>query len=117
MNPNPTGPPEDFLPRSLLGRCLLGMFSAPFVPFSAVFLYAFTLGRRPVLNLNWGEWLVRIAMSEFFGALLAVSICGLIWAVAAPDWLPALAFRYGRRLGVLALVPFLILAGLLIWPT
>jgi hypothetical protein len=113
MNPKPTGPPDNFLPRNFAGRFLLGVRSSPFVPFSAVFLYALTLGRRR--GLNWSEWLVRIAMWEFFRTLLAVSICGLIWAVAAPAWLPAFAFRYARRLGVLAMVPFLILAALLIW--
>jgi hypothetical protein len=37
--------------------------------------------------------------------------------MAAPGWLPTLAFRYAKRLAVLASIPFLILAALMIWPT
>jgi hypothetical protein len=66
--------------------------------------------------MNWGEWLAHIAMMEFFVALFAASLCGLIWAVAAPAWLPTLAFQYAKRLAMLALIPLLALAALVVWP-
>jgi hypothetical protein len=66
--------------------------------------------------LSWGDWLMRVLLCEFFAALLATSVCGLIWAVAAPRWLPAPAYRCARTLSLLARIPFLILVGALLWP-
>ena len=106
--------PGNFLPHDFIGRLALGLLSAIFIPPSAVFLFAFTFAPAAA---TWGWWLVRISLWEFFAALLAASVCGLIWAVAAPKWLPVYALRYSRRLGLLALVPFVILAGMLVWPS
>ncbi len=89
------------------------MLSAPFIPFSAVFLYALMRGPR---GIKWSEWLIRVALGEFFTALFVVSTLGLIWAIAMPGWLPQLAFRFARRLMLLALLPLLILAAMWLQP-
>ena len=106
--------PPNLLPHSLAGRLALGLLSAIYIPPSGLFLFALTFG-RPALR-SWGDWLARVALWEFFAALLGVSVCGLIWAVAAPRWLPPLAYRCARHLCLTALIPFLILAGMLLWP-
>jgi hypothetical protein len=105
--------PPNVFPQSAIGRCVLGLLSLAFIPFSAIFLYACTF-EHP--GPGWGVWLIRIALQEFFFALLAVSTCGLVWAVAAPAWLPTRAYRWVFRLTLLALIPFLIITGMMLWP-
>lgn len=105
-------PPHVF-PESAIGRFVLGLLSIAFIPFSAIFLYACVFGHP---GPGWGVWLIRIALQELFFALFAVSTCGLVWAVAAPTWLPGWAHRWVFRLVLLALIPFLIMAGMMLWP-
>ncbi len=105
--------PANFLPRSVGGRVVLGLLSAPAIPFAGVFLYALAVG--PGGATPAGR-VVRLAMGDLFATLLAVGCCGLVWAVAAPPWLAGPAWRYGRRLTLLALVPFAILVWILVWP-
>ena len=105
--------PPNVFPQSGIGRFVLGLLSIAFIPFSAIFLYALTFGHP---GPGWGFWLIRIALQEFFFPLFAVSTCGLVWAVAAPTWLPMWAHCWVFRLTLLALIPFLIMAGMMLWP-
>jgi hypothetical protein len=104
---------RNFLPRTIAGRLVLGILSLAFLPFSAVFLYAISIGPA---GLNAADWLVRVALWEFFGALFAVSACGITWAAATPAWLPRLIDPFAKRLVLLAILPLLILAALAVWP-
>jgi hypothetical protein len=63
-----SGIPPNVFPQSATGRFVLGLLSMAFIPFSAIFLYACTFGHP---GPGWGVWLVRVAMQEFFCALLA----------------------------------------------
>lgn len=104
---------HDMLPQSIGERIILGMLCAGAVPFAAVFLYALTIGP---MGATWAERLIRVALWEFFAALLVVGLCGLVWAVAAPSWLRPVTERWAMRLMLLALVPPVILFGLAVWP-
>lgn len=104
---------ENLLPSTIPGRLMLGCLSALFILLSAIFLFPLTFGGQ---NLTLGRWLVRVALWEFFAALLAASFCGLAWAVATPNWLPPIAERWARRLSLFALIPFLVVFGWLVWP-
>ena len=42
----PTEIPPNMFPQSVIGRFVLGLLSIAFIPFSAIFLYAFTFGHR-----------------------------------------------------------------------
>jgi hypothetical protein len=102
-----------FLPTSAAGRSVLMVLSGGAVAFAGLFLYALVVG--PV-GQTWGEWLVRIGLGEFFAALFATGCVGLAWSVAAPSWLPPVAWRVGRWMAVCLLIPWAILLGLVVWP-
>jgi hypothetical protein len=112
-SPRHDDPSAGFLPTSAGGRLVAGLLSAALLPLAAGFLFALAVG--PAGN-NPGWWLARAALWEFCLALLAVCGCGLAWAVAAPGWLPPLAWRYGRRLSLLLVVPYLVIGGWAVWP-
>jgi hypothetical protein len=105
--------PHDFLPHDILGRIALGLLSATYLPASVLCLYG-SWSAPPAFT--WGLWLMRAGVWEFFVALFAVSVGGLIWAVAAPNWLLPFANFWVPRLALLTLLPFIILAAMLIWP-
>jgi hypothetical protein len=101
------------LPRSVPGRLVLGLLCAVFLPFSATFLILLFLAPA---NADWGVWLVCLMMKQFFAALCGVSVYGLIWAIAMPDFVVWTIQYWGTRLALVALIPFLIIAGLYLWP-
>jgi hypothetical protein len=55
-------------------------------------------------------------MGEFFVGVFATGCVGLLWAVATPAWLPALALRVAGRMALCLLIPWIIMLGLLFWP-
>ena len=108
-----SNPTDGLLPNDVLGRIALGLLSAVFLPVAGVCLFGLTLAPPPS---GFGLWLIRVALWEFFAALLCASACGLLWSIVAPNWLPRYAHRFARHLSLLALVPFLILLGWYFWP-
>jgi hypothetical protein len=105
--------PLDFLPRSIIGRATLFVQSAGTVVFAGIFLYSLAIGPG---GGTWGEGLIRIGLGEFFASLFATGWAGLLWSVATPGWLRAVAWRAGRWTAVCLLIPWAILLGLLLWP-
>ncbi len=72
------------LPRSVLGRILLGIVCMVFLPATATaliaYLFIIPVPNRPV------AWAVAALFSEFVFAAFLFSAFGLIWAVAMPQW-------------------------------
>jgi hypothetical protein len=101
--------PENFLPRSFVGRLGLGLLSSAATAFAGVFLYALITGP---FGRTWIERFIRLGMGELFAAIFAVGMCGLIWSVATPEWLPELAWRFARRLVILGLIPVIVLGAM-----
>ena len=100
-----------FFSRTIVGRLLAGLLSIALLPLAVVFLLALTVG--PAGN-NWLWWIARIALWDLCAALTIVCVCGVIWSLFMPAWLPTFVERYARRLSLLLLAPFIVLAVLLI---
>jgi hypothetical protein len=101
--------PENFLPHSFFGRLGLGLLSSGATAFAGVFLYALVIGP---FGRTWVERCVRLGMGEVCAAIVAVGVCGLVWSIATPEWLPEIAWRFARRLMILGLIPVAMLAGM-----
>ena len=112
MTPEVNMVPRDVLPRSIPERGVLLVLSAGAIAFSVVLL-ALMIGTN---GLTWGEWLFRLAMAESFTVLFITGSAGLVWAIAAPRWLPAVALRVGGYMAASMLIPWPILFGLMLWP-
>jgi hypothetical protein len=97
------------LPQSNAGRGVLFLLSIAAIAFAGIFLYA--LAMCPA-GQTWGERLVRLGLGEFFAALFITGWTGMMWAVAAPSWLPKLARRVNRWMAFCLLIPFVIMLGL-----
>src|SRR5881392_2330246 len=100
---------QNFLPRSHIGRAILLVLSVSAIAFAGMFLFALAVGPA---GRSWGERLLRVGMGEFFAALFATGWAGLVWAVGAPGWLPAVARRVGQWMAVCLLIPWAIMFGL-----
>jgi hypothetical protein len=103
---------DNFLPTSAAGRVVAGLLSAALLVPAAAGLYGLTL--LPAARTAT-QWVVLAACGEFLGGLAVVSGCGLVWAVAAPGWLPPLAWRYGRRLSLVVSASYLFFCGWALW--
>ncbi len=88
------------LPKSILGRIAFGLVCLPLLAFSGVFLYAFLYGIFSGRKL-W-DTLEGLIFHCLFGAIIEAlflfSLCGLIWAVAAPNWVDRLFQRVVNKL-------------------
>jgi hypothetical protein len=98
--------PRSFLPHDTASRVLLGLVSAILIPLSVLLICALANAPAPA---NWRMQIVQVLTKQLFGALLFGSLCGLIWAVATPRWIPRLADRLSRRLTFALLLPFVII--------
>ncbi len=104
-------PSQHNMPQSMRGRAALLVLS---VGMLALGIVALALMLR-ANGLTWGEWYYRLAMAEAFTVLVAAGVLSLLWAIATPSWLPALARKAGRFLAVCFLIPWVLLLGIMMW--
>lgn len=99
------------MPQSMQGRAALLVLS---IGMLALGMMALALMLR-ANGLTWGEWFYRLAMAEIFTVLVAAGVLSLLWAIAAPSWLPALTRNAGRFLAVCFVIPWVLLLGIMMW--
>ena len=101
---------SSLFPRDLYGRLSLGIASLFFGPLGAVGAFTFLVRARPK---GITERLAFIVVGELFVAMALFFGCGLLWALATPQWLERLLAPVAKRLAIaLALfsIPFGIMA-------
>lgn len=80
---------SNLLPQDVYGRIALGLLSTLFLPISGCVMWwmvrSYLLGPAPNPR-TLEQWLFLLFVETFFTALFAVSVGGVLWAIAKPAW-------------------------------